>query len=118
MFNSLVHIVVLLYQTSSYEKMVHQYKYLLTFIPKVTRNEGAEAIDTILNTVSSSQDFKLLEQIYSITSTTLQGMSDTEVKTIKMNIDGICERYYFYVHPLPVFFFLSFFFFLSVCYLM
>ena len=36
---------------------------LLTFIPKVTRNEGADAIDTVLNAVSKSKDFKLQEQV-------------------------------------------------------
>jgi COP9 signalosome complex subunit 2 len=92
MFNSLVHIVVLLYNANRTGDMVKQYTHLLTFIPKVTRNEGAEAIDRVLNAVATSKDFSLLENIYSITSTTLQSMPDTERMLFNVNMK-LCKTY-------------------------
>ena len=86
LFSSLVHIVVLSYETGAVGRMVEYYAQLLAMIPRVTRNEGAEAIDSVLNAVSSSRDFALLTRIYSITSQTLQSMQDTERMLFNVNM--------------------------------
>ena len=91
-FSSLVHIVVLSYQTGAVDDMVAHYSTLLAMIPKVTRNEGAEAIDSVLNAVSNSADFQLLTRVYSITSAQLARMPDTE--RMLFNVDmKLCKSY-------------------------
>ena len=91
-FSSLVHIVVLSYQTGAVDAMVQHYSTLLAMIPKVTRNEGAEAIDSVLNAVSNSADFELLTRVYSITSAQLARMPDTE--RMLFNVDmKLCKSY-------------------------
>ena len=86
LFASLVHIVVLSYGVGAVGSMVDVYGRLLEMIPKVTRNEGAEAIDAVLNAVSNSRDHELLTRIYSITSQRLQSMPDTERMLFNVNM--------------------------------
>ena len=74
------------------DDMVQHYSTLLSMIPKVTRNEGAEAIDSVLNAVSNSADFELLTRVYSITSQQLARMPDTE--RMLFNVDmKLCRSY-------------------------
>ena len=86
LFSSLVHIVVLSYDAGAVAEMVEAYVQLLAMLPRVTRNEGAEAIDSVLNAVASSRDYGLLTRVYSITSEALQRMADMERMLFNVNM--------------------------------
>jgi len=77
-FKSMVHISVILFEMKKYIEMIAQYKQLLEFIPNVTRNEGAEAIDQVLAALADCSDFKLQEQVYDVTSHALARMPESE----------------------------------------
>jgi COP9 signalosome complex subunit 2 len=74
----MVHICTLLYTQKKFGEMMVEYKKLLEFIPSVTRNEGADAIDAVLNACSDSSDAKTQTQIYEITGDALAKMPDSE----------------------------------------
>jgi COP9 signalosome complex subunit 2 len=66
-FKSLQAIVILLFKLNRFDDMVKKYKQLLTHMSTVTRNDCTNAIDSILDSTSSTSDFKILSQMYDIT---------------------------------------------------
>jgi COP9 signalosome complex subunit 2 len=91
-FQAQLHTVQLLYKLQQYEQMITRYEHLLTQIPAVTRNEASDAVDSILNTVGSSNQPQFLEKIYTITSQTLQNMPDTDRMVFNINLK-LCKTY-------------------------
>jgi COP9 signalosome complex subunit 2 len=91
-FQSMLHIVILLYTLQRYDVMIERYKVLLSYIPKVTRNESGDAIDQVLNIVSNSNNPVFLNEVYSITSSTLSRMEGTERMVFNINMK-LCKTY-------------------------
>jgi len=91
-FKSMQHITVLLWESKRAPEMIQHYKSLLEFIPNVTRNEGAEAIDSVLMAINDSKDFKLQEQIYAVTSDALAKMPDSERMLFDVRMK-LCRAY-------------------------
>jgi hypothetical protein len=110
-FNSIVHIVCLLYQlhrdkefgssgaSSSaasndpgLKEMVSQYTILLDFIPHVTRNESGDAIDRVLSIIGTSKNFDFLLSMYEVTLQRLKGMPDTERMQFNVRMK-LCKTY-------------------------
>ncbi len=98
-FNSIVHIVCLLFTLHNsgadgegLKEMVQQYKTLLDYIPHVTRNESGDAIDRVLSVIASSRDFEFLLEMYNVTLQRLRGMADTE--RMRFNVEmKLCKVY-------------------------
>lgn len=91
-FSSLVHITVILIRTQRYEEMRAPYDQILSFLPRVTRNEGSEAIDSVLNALGNVQDFSLLEQVYRITAQQLSSLPDSEKMLFSVQMK-LCRCY-------------------------
>lgn len=108
-FNSIVHIVCLLYQianshsstadpssstssSATLSDMLAHYRLLLDFIPHVTRNESGEAIDRVLSATAASRDFNFLLQMYEITEERLRKMPDTERMMFNVQMK-LCKTY-------------------------
>eukprot|EP00871_Galdieria_phlegrea_P002831 jgi/Galph1/3549/GphlegSOOS_G2190.1 len=73
-FKALKQIVKLLYRQGKYQEMLEKYKELLTYIKSaVTRNYSEKSINKILDYVSSSQQFPLLQEFY---ENTLQALKN------------------------------------------
>jgi hypothetical protein len=72
--------------------MLTQYKLLLDFIPHVTRNESADAIDRVLTTIGNSKDFNFLLSVYELTSDRLRQMADTERMMFNVQMK-LCKTY-------------------------
>ena len=72
--------------------MLNEYKILLDFIPHVTRNESADAIDRILTTIANSRDFNFLLSVYQLTSDRLRQMPDTERMMFNVQMK-LCKTY-------------------------
>lgn len=101
-FHALLHAVILLHRMNrssssgssdgnGNDEMMKMYTQLLHFIPYVTRNEGSDAVERVLNAVSSSSSAgssssKALQQIYELTSQTLQSLPDTERMVFNINM--------------------------------
>lgn len=104
LFKAYQHLTVLLFQQRSFELMLQYYQELLKMVPNMTRNESAEAIDTILNTVSNTNNTTsqntpqqkeqalLQQQVYAITSKVLKSMNDTERMLFNVNMK-LCKSY-------------------------
>jgi len=110
-FNSIVHIVCLLFalnnasgssssggagasgaNAAGLQEMVTQYTHLLDFIPHVTRNESGDAIDRVLSVIGSSRDFDFLLTMYDLTLQRLTRMADTE--RMRFNVQmKLCKTY-------------------------
>lgn len=99
-FNSIVHIVCLLYTLNASSsnaaaglaEMLAQYKLLLDFIPIVTRNESGDAIDRVLSTIGSSKSLDFLLTMYDLTLDRLKQMADTE--RMRFNVQmKLCKTY-------------------------
>ena len=72
-FKALKQIMKLHFRLGNYEAMVACYRQLLTYIKgAVTRNYSEKSINSILDYISTSSNFKLLEELYSTTLETLR----------------------------------------------
>jgi len=92
-FKSLTHITVIQFGDKKFDEMLKQYKYLLSFVPLVTRNEASEAVETVLNAVSTGAvDFKFQEEMYQVTTDTLKSRSDNERMIFDINMK-LCKLY-------------------------
>ena len=58
-FKALLHIVTLHFGMKNYDAMVSNYKTMLKDMPSVTRNVCTESINSVLETISSSDDEKV-----------------------------------------------------------
>ncbi len=66
-FKSLLHIVTLQFGMRSYDAMITNYTAMLKDMPSVTRNVCTESINTVLETISSSDDADVLQEMFEIT---------------------------------------------------
>jgi len=78
--------------------MVATYQAMLTDMPLVTRNECTEAINSILETISNSQDSQVLVQMFEMTLTALKTANNerlwfnTNLKLAKLYLNDIAVR--------------------------
>jgi len=78
--------------------MVAKYQEMLVDMPLVTRNECTEAINSILETISSSEDSQVLVQMFEITLTALKTANNerlwfnTNLKLAKLYLNDIADR--------------------------
>lgn len=93
-FKALEQIVCLQFRLNDFDTMVERYKELLSHMDTVTRNECTDAINCVLDSVSSSTDLRILEQMYDQTLTALRDASNerlwfnTNVKFAKLCLDS------------------------------
>merc|ERR1712232_914915 len=67
-FKALQNIVILCARISKFDEMANRYRDLLSYMDQVTRNDASEAINTVLESVSSASDLATkLETIYELT---------------------------------------------------
>lgn len=114
MFQSRVHMVVLHYELGHTEEMLSLYKTVLTLIPTVTRNEGADAIDRVLAAVDrgrphgmdnddddddaqaararKQQQSAMLEQVYTVTGECLATLPDSQRMVFDVKLK-LCRTY-------------------------
>jgi len=74
-FKSLQNIVSILFELKREQEALKAYKDLLDYFPHVSQNESDNAVDAILNQTASTPE-KLREQLYDVTATSLEKMSD------------------------------------------
>lgn len=97
-FKALQHLVTLNFQLQLYVNMVAKYQTMLADMPLVTRNECTEAINSILETISSSQDSKVLVKMFEITLAALKTANNerlwfnTNLKLAKLYLNDVGSR--------------------------
>jgi hypothetical protein len=70
--------------------MQKEYQKLLAYIPNVTRNEGSNAIEDVLNSVAGG-DLKALEEMYTITLDVLKKQKDSGVSALVFTLHGFTQ---------------------------
>eukprot|EP00419_Tripos_fusus_P004346 CAMPEP_0172687490 /NCGR_PEP_ID=MMETSP1074-20121228/21711_1 /TAXON_ID=2916 /ORGANISM="Ceratium fusus, Strain PA161109" /LENGTH=452 /DNA_ID=CAMNT_0013506951 /DNA_START=40 /DNA_END=1401 /DNA_ORIENTATION=- len=92
-FKSLQNIVILCARISKFDEMATRYRELLSYMDQVTRNDASEAINTVLDSVSSASDLSKLETIYELTLDALKATANqrlwfsTSVKLAKLHLE-------------------------------
>eukprot|EP00747_Dinoflagellata_sp_TGD_P166974 gnl/TRDRNA2_/TRDRNA2_190604_c0_seq1.p1 gnl/TRDRNA2_/TRDRNA2_190604_c0~~gnl/TRDRNA2_/TRDRNA2_190604_c0_seq1.p1 ORF type:complete len:452 (-),score=110.42 gnl/TRDRNA2_/TRDRNA2_190604_c0_seq1:144-1499(-) len=92
-FKALQNIVILSVKVSTVDQMTARYKELLSYMDQVTRNDASEAINTVLDSVSSASDLTKLETIYELTLDALKATANqrlwfsTSVKLAKLHLE-------------------------------
>lgn len=92
-FKALQNIVILCSRISRFDEMATRYRELLSYMDQVTRNDASEAINTVLDSVSSASDLTKLETIYELTLDALQATANqrlwfsTSMKLAKLHLD-------------------------------
>ena len=66
-FKALQNLVIMYYSEKIYDKMIDRYRGMLIYISSVTRNECTDAINAILDSLTTSVDSKVLSEMYEIT---------------------------------------------------
>lgn len=77
-FKSLKNIVSILVRKNRIEEMNSRYDELLDFIPRVTRNEAQEAVNTVLHDASETKDDAFVRRVYRRTADKVRGIPDQE----------------------------------------
>jgi COP9 signalosome complex subunit 2 len=97
-FKALQHLVNLNFCLHNYPEMVRKYQAMLKDMPLVTRNECTEAINSILETISGSQNDTVLVEMFEITLTALKTANNerlwfnTNLKLAKLYLNDIGSR--------------------------
>jgi len=92
-FKALQNIVILCARISRFDEMATRYRELLSYMDQVTRNDASEAINTVLDSVSSASDLTKLETIYELTLDALKATANqrlwfsTSVKLAKLHLE-------------------------------
>mmetsp|Transcript_35613 Transcript_35613/g.83279 ORF Transcript_35613/g.83279 Transcript_35613/m.83279 type:complete len:452 (+) Transcript_35613:85-1440(+) len=92
-FKALQNIVILCARVGRFDDCVSRYKELLSYMDQVTRNDASEAINTVLDSVSSASDLSKLERIYELTLDALQRTANqrlwfsTSMKLSKLHLE-------------------------------
>lgn len=92
-FKALQNVVMLCARISRFDEMANRYRELLSYMDHVTRNDASEAINTVLDSVSSASDLSKLETIYELTLDALKATANqrlwfsTSVKLAKLYLD-------------------------------
>lgn len=92
-FKALQNIVILCARIGRFDEMATRYRELLSYMDQVTRNDASEAINTVLDSVSSASDLTKLETIYELTLDALKQTANqrlwfsTSVKLAKLHLE-------------------------------
>jgi COP9 signalosome complex subunit 2 len=92
-FKALQNIVILSARIGRFDEMASRYRELLSYMDQVTRNDASEAINTVLDSVSSASDQTKLETIYELTLDALKATANqrlwfsTSVKLAKLHLE-------------------------------
>jgi COP9 signalosome complex subunit 2 len=92
-FKALQNIVILCARICRFDEMATRYRELLSYMDQVTRNDASEAINTVLDSVSSASDQTKLETIYELTLDALKATANqrlwfsTSVKLAKLHLE-------------------------------
>mmetsp|Transcript_59970 Transcript_59970/g.111217 ORF Transcript_59970/g.111217 Transcript_59970/m.111217 type:complete len:452 (+) Transcript_59970:68-1423(+) len=92
-FKALQNIVILCARLGRFDDCATRYKELLSYMDQVTRNDASEAINTVLDSVSSASDLSKLERIYELTLDALQKTANqrlwfsTSMKLAKLHLE-------------------------------
>jgi COP9 signalosome complex subunit 2 len=92
-FKALQNIVILCSRIGKFDEMATRYRELLGYMDQVTRNDASEAINTVLDSVSSASDLTKLETIYELTLDALKATANqrlwfsTSVKLAKLYLE-------------------------------
>jgi len=92
-FKALQNIVILCSRINRFDEMATRYRELLSYMDQVTRNDASEAINTVLDSVSSASDLTKLETIYELTLDALKATANqrlwfsTSVKLAKLHLE-------------------------------
>eukprot|EP00752_Nemacystus_decipiens_P013861 g12307.t1 len=71
-FKALEHLVRIHFQLRDFDQMLQRYKQLLSLVSAVTRNESSDSVNGILDTVSVSEDLRMVSQMYETTLSALK----------------------------------------------
>lgn len=85
-FKALQNIVSLHYHAKQYDAMIESLAKLLEFVPKVTRNDGQSAVNSVLLEVNDCTDFEFTKRVYEIISKALTNMPDQERLWFRVNM--------------------------------
>lgn len=92
-FKALQNVVILSARLGRFDEMALRYRDLLSYMDQVTRNDASEAINTVLDSVSSASDLSKLETIYELTLDALKATANqrlwfsTSVKLAKLYLE-------------------------------
>jgi len=92
-FKALQNIVILCARLGKFDDMAQRYRELLSYMDQVTRNDASEAINTVLDSVSSASDLSKLETVYELTLEALRATANqrlwfsTSVKLAKLHLE-------------------------------
>jgi len=92
-FKALSHLVTLHFRLGQNDLTIQRYKELFKYISQVTRNECTDAVNAILDSVSSTTNLQLLAEIYSLTLDALKQASNE-----RMWFSTICKLGKVYLH--------------------
>lgn len=87
------HLVTIYFALGVYDKMVERYRGMLEYITSVTRNECTDAINAILDSLSSGTDIHVLAEMYEITLLALKSANNerlwfnTNLKLAKLYLE-------------------------------
>lgn len=93
-FKALQHLVTIHFGLGNYQQMVERYRGMLAYMSSVTRNECTDAINAILDTLTSATDAHVLSEMYEITLIALKGSNNerlwfnTNHKLAKLYLDA------------------------------
>jgi len=106
-FKALQNLVILCGRVGRFEEMATRYRELLSYMDQVTRNDASEAINAVLDSVSSASDQTKLETIYELTLDALKATANqrlwfsTSVKLAKLHLElGDVQKLQRMVHTL------------------
>ncbi|CAN0418200.1 unnamed protein product, partial [Hapterophycus canaliculatus] len=61
-FKALEHLVRIHFELREFDQMLERYKELLSHVSAVTRNESSDSVNGILDTVSVSEDLRMVRK--------------------------------------------------------
>mmetsp|Transcript_22304 Transcript_22304/g.30547 ORF Transcript_22304/g.30547 Transcript_22304/m.30547 type:complete len:461 (+) Transcript_22304:72-1454(+) len=92
-FKALQNLVVIYFSQKIYDKMIERYRAMLAYISSVTRNECTDAVNAILDTLTTTVESKVLSEMYEITLLALKSANNerlwfnTNLKLAKLYLE-------------------------------
>lgn len=92
-FKALQNLVIIYFSLGMYDKMIDRYNGMLIYISSVTRNECTDAINAILDSLTSATDIQVLSKMYEITLLALKSANNerlwfnTNLKLAKLYLE-------------------------------
>ena len=93
-FKALQHLVTINFSLSRHQQMIERYRGMLIYMSAVTRNECTDAINAILDILTSATDVRVLSEMYEITLIALKSANNerlwfnTNQKLAKLYLDS------------------------------